>query len=89
MAVSQETVVEPDPSVCMNCGQPATQYTTTRGAVTRYFCDACGMKAYPGNTGQLRYFADDEPTEEIPDRFEAAEPAPAKKAAKTTKKATA
>jgi hypothetical protein len=55
-ANSQEAAaVEPerDPTRCGNCGQPATQRTTNPGANVDYFCDACGAKAYPENTGQL------------------------------------
>lgn len=84
----------PDPDqTCMNCGQPATQYTTTRGAATRFFCDACAAKAYPVNTGQLRLFAEDQ-AEPMEDRFGGEQPASEEEAVeavkpkRTTKKST-
>jgi hypothetical protein len=56
---------------CGNCGQPATQYTTNRGATVAYYCDNCAQRIYPDGleSGRLRLFTDDEPVEEIPDRF--------------------
>jgi len=60
--------------LCVNCGQPATQYTTNRGADVAHFCDNCARQVYPQGlqTGQLQQIPSDQP--EIPDRFEAAKP---------------
>jgi hypothetical protein len=52
---------EPEPATvrnrtvesCVNCGAPATQRTTNRGAEVAHFCDTCGRKVYGSDPGKL------------------------------------
>lgn len=41
------------PTLCANCGQPATYRTTNPGANVDFFCVRCASSVYPGEGPEL------------------------------------
>lgn len=45
---------ERNPDYCANCGRPAVFATTNTGANVDYYCEICGPRTYPGESGLRR-----------------------------------